>query len=86
MYRMLIENLIAPKPKRLSAEEHQEYTELLIAKDAELKEVLEVAREQGKIQEEIERVKEEVHKQDEAIKKMTNSFKEAESLLVRRNK
>ena len=33
----LIENAIAPKPKKMSAQDHAELTQLLIQKDKELK-------------------------------------------------
>ena len=41
--RELLENVIAPKPKRLNAADHQELTQLLIAKDQELKKTLKVS-------------------------------------------
>ena len=44
VFRELLENVIAPKPKRLSAADHQELTQLLIAKDEELKKTLKVKR------------------------------------------
>ena len=44
--RELLENLIAPKPKRLSAASHDELTRLLLAKDAELQAALALAGEQ----------------------------------------
>ena len=39
--RELVENAVAPKQKRLSAQEHKAVTELLVSKDKELKEALE---------------------------------------------
>ena len=41
--RELIENVVAVKPKRLSPKEQEELTVLLISKDKELKETLEVS-------------------------------------------
>lgn len=81
-FRELLENLIQPKNKRLGAQEHQELAELLIGKDEELKEALELAAEQGRIQKEIEAVKEQVEQKDAAIRQLQKQLKEAESLLV----
>ena len=44
--RELVENAVAPKQKRLPASEHKAVTELLVAKDKELKEALRVATDQ----------------------------------------
>lgn len=41
--RELLENVVAVKPKRLSHKEEEELTLLLISKDKELKEVLQVS-------------------------------------------
>ncbi len=83
LLRELLENLIAPKHKRLGAQEHQELSELLIAKDEELKAGLELAREQAEIEEEISDVRAEVDRKDESIRQLQKQLKEAENLLVR---
>jgi hypothetical protein len=43
LFRELIENVVAVKPKRLSPKEQEELTVLLISKDKELKENLKVS-------------------------------------------
>ena len=78
-----MENVISPKHKRLSAREHHELCELLLGKDEELREALELAREQGDIEREIEALREEGERKDEAIRQLQKQLKEAESLLVR---
>ena len=43
-FRELLENVIAPKQKRMSSQDHQELTQLLMDKDKELKDNLKVNR------------------------------------------
>ena len=81
--RELLENLIAPKPKKMNAQDHEELTKLLIQKDEELREALKLAAEQGEIDKQIRAVEEEVRLQDENVKEMQRKFKEAETLLVK---
>ena len=64
----MVENAVAPKQKRMTAQEHKAITDLLVAKDKELKEALKVAAEQGKVEREIEKVRAEVERQDQSIK------------------
>jgi len=45
--RELLENLIAPKPRRLNASDHDDLVQLLIEKDSELKEALKVKKLEG---------------------------------------
>ena len=59
--RELIENSVAPKQNRMAAHEHKAVTELLVAKDKELKETLKLAAEQGEVEKEIEMVDENTH-------------------------
>lgn len=80
--RELVENAVAPKQKRLSAQEHKAVTELLVSKDKELKEALAVAADQREVEREIEKVKAEVERQDQSIKTLTSQLKEAETLLA----
>ncbi len=77
-----MENLIAPKPKRLSAADHNELTKLLLMKDEELQSTMRLAREQGDIEVQIKRVQEEIEKQDQCIGQLQMQLKEAETLLV----
>ena len=82
IHRELLENLIAPKPKRLSAADHNELTKLLLMKDEELQSTMRLAREQGDIEVQIKRVQEEIEKQDQCIGQLQMQLKEAETLLV----
>lgn len=59
-YREIVEVSIAPKPQKLSAAAHAQLTDLLLAKDAELKNTLELADEQAKIQQKTNELKAEV--------------------------
>lgn len=59
-YREIVEVSIAPKPQKLSAADHAQLTDLLLAKDAELKKTLELADEQAKIQQKMNELKAEV--------------------------
>lgn len=77
----MIENTVAPKQKRMSAADHKAMSDLLVAKDKELKEALKVAGEQREVEQEIEKVRAEVERQDQHIKALTTQLKEAESLL-----
>ena len=76
-----MENLIAPKPKRLSAASHDELTKLLLAKDAELQAALSLAGEQGEIEKKIRGVQEELERQDAHISQLQKQLKDAETLL-----
>ena len=80
--RELVENAVAPKQKRLPSQEHKAVTELLVAKDKELKEALRVATEQREVEREISKVRAEVERQDQSIKALTSQLKEAETLLA----
>ncbi|ERL90480.1 hypothetical protein D910_07829 [Dendroctonus ponderosae] len=77
----LIENAIAPKANKISGQEYAQLTELLVAKDTELKDTLKLAYEQGQINKKIEVVKAEVEKQDQEISKLQKQLKEAEQIL-----
>ena len=50
LLRELIENTIVPKHQKISSSEHTALVELLVAKDNELKSVLQLASEQAKIE------------------------------------
>ena len=76
-----MENLIAPKPKRLSAANHDELTKLLLAKDGELQSALSLAGEQGEIEKKIRGVQEELERQDAHIGQLQKQLKDAETLL-----
>jgi len=80
--REMVENAVAPKQKRMSTQDHKAVTELLVAKDKELKEALKVAAEQREVEREIDKVRAEVDRQDQSIKALTTQLKEAESLLA----
>lgn len=80
--RELIENTIAQKHQKLSSSEHLLITELLVAKDNELKEALKLANEQAKINHKMEALKREVERQDQYIQQLQRQLKEAEQILV----
>lgn len=48
-FRELVENLLAPKAQKLSSQEHLQLAKMLVAKDLELKELLQQARQQEKV-------------------------------------
>lgn len=79
--RELLENAIAVKSRRMNAGDHEELAKLLIEKDQELKKTIELAKEQGEIEEKIRALESEVEKQDLSISQMQKQFKEAETLL-----
>ncbi|KAH8041206.1 hypothetical protein HPB51_013866 [Rhipicephalus microplus] len=78
----LFENIIAPKNQRLSAAEHGQLAELLVAKDEELKQTLVIAAGQAEVQKTINSLQEEVEKQDHDIHLLQWQLKEAEHLLI----
>lgn len=78
----MIENTIAQKPMKFSSEEHAQLTELLIAKDDELKATLKQAAEQAKINLKMEASRAEVERQDQDIQQLQRQLKEAEQILA----
>ena len=80
--RELIENTIAQKHLKVSSSEHLLITELLVAKDNELKEALKLANKQAKINHKMETLKREVERQDQYIQQLQWQLKEAEQILV----
>ncbi|KAF7285833.1 hypothetical protein GWI33_009808 [Rhynchophorus ferrugineus] len=77
----IIENAIAPKANKLSGPEYAQLTELLVAKDNELKETLNLAKEQGQINKKMDILKAEVERQDQDINHLQKQLKEAEQIL-----
>lgn len=80
--REMLENCVAPKPKRMSLADHMAITNLLVEKDKSLQAALKVATEQGRAEEQIDLVKAEVEEQDVHIRSLQKQLKEAESLLA----
>ncbi|KAG8228984.1 hypothetical protein J437_LFUL009542 [Ladona fulva] len=78
----LLENTVAPKHQKISAVEHGQLTELLVAKDKELKETLKLAAEQAKINQKMEILNAEVERQDQDIRQLQRQLKEAEQILA----
>ncbi|XP_046429690.1 mediator of RNA polymerase II transcription subunit 4 isoform X1 [Neodiprion virginianus] len=78
----LIENTIAQKHLKLSSSEHAQLTELLVAKDNELKSTLKLASEQATINQKMDSLKEEVERQDQDIQQLQRQLKEAEQILA----
>lgn len=77
----LIENTISPKHQKLSGPEYSQLTELLIAKDKELKDTLTLAGEQAVIDQKMNALKIEVDRQDQDINQLQRQLKEAEQIL-----
>ncbi|KAB0790617.1 hypothetical protein PPYR_05288 [Photinus pyralis] len=77
----MIENAIAPKHLKLSCSDYAQRTQLLVAKDTELKETLKLASEQAKIDEKMDILKAEVDRQDQDINQLQKQLKEAEQIL-----
>ncbi|CAG9773070.1 unnamed protein product [Ceutorhynchus assimilis] len=77
----IIENAIAPKTNKLSGPEYAQLTELLVAKDNELKDTLNLAKEQGQINKTMDLLKAEVERQDQDINHLQKQLKEAEQIL-----
>lgn len=67
--------------KSSAVEETGALIELLVSKDKEIQELLEVAKNQANVQETVDKLQEEVDKQQDDIKKLQTHLKEAESLL-----
>lgn len=79
--REMIENAIAPKHLKLSGPEYAQLTDLLVAKDKELKETLKLAEEQAQIDKKMDILKAEVERQDQDINQLQKQLKEAEQIL-----
>lgn len=79
--REIIENAIAPKTNKLSGPEYAQLTDLLVAKDNELKETLKLAAEQALINQKMDLLKAEVERQDQDINQLQKQLKEAEQIL-----
>lgn len=77
----MIENAIAPKHAKLSAVDYAQLTELLVAKDNELKNMLKQASEQAEIEKKMDLLQAEVNRQDEDINQLQKQLKEAEQIL-----
>lgn len=77
----MIENAIAPKNVKLSGPEYAQLTDLLVAKDKELKETLKLAEEQAQIDKKMDILKAEVEQQDQFINQLQKQLKEAEQIL-----
>lgn len=82
--REILENTIALKHQKLSGPEQHNLTALLVAKDNELKETLNVAAEQAKINQKMDLLKAEVDQQDQDIQLLQRHLKEAEQILVKK--
>ncbi|XP_025837195.1 mediator of RNA polymerase II transcription subunit 4 [Agrilus planipennis] len=77
----LIENAIAPKHLKLSGPEYAQLTELLVAKDEELKQTLKLAQKQADIEEKMDVLRLEVERRDKDINQLQTKLKEAEQIL-----
>lgn len=81
-FREIVENTIALKHQKPNAVEQLHLTELLVAKDNDLKETLNLAAEQAKINQKMEALKIQVDQQDQDIQQLQRQLKEAEQILV----
>lgn len=81
IFREIIENAIAPKSSKLSGPEYAQLTDLLVAKDRELKDTLKLAAEQAQINKKLDLLKAEVERQDQDINHLQKQLKEAEQIL-----
>lgn len=79
--RELIENTIAPKNQKISSHEHNQLVELLVSKDSDLKNVLQLASEQALIEKKMDDLKAQVEEQDQEINQLQKQLKEAEQIL-----
>merc|ERR1711931_301413 len=77
----LLANQGKSSSKVSAADQTSALIQLLVAKDAEIQELLKVAKNQSSVQETVNRLQQEVDKQQEDIKKLQTHLKEAESLL-----
>lgn len=77
----MIENAIAPKHLKLSGPEYALLTDLLVAKDNELKDTLQLAAEQAQIEQKMDILRAEVERQDQDINQLQKQLKEAEQIL-----
>ncbi|CAH0392721.1 unnamed protein product [Bemisia tabaci] len=78
----LIEKTDSMKQQKLNGPEHILLTELLVAKDKELKETLKLAEEQAQINNRTELLQAVVDKQDDYIQQLQRLLKEAEQILA----
>lgn len=83
MNRELIENSNAPKHQKISANDHTQLVDLILAKDAEMKSVLNLAKEQAEIELKIIALKAKVNLRDQQIKRLQRRLKDSEEILSR---
>lgn len=81
-YRELIENTITLRHQKMTGTEHTQITELLVAKDKEIKDTLALARKQAMIEKKMETLKAEVDRQDQEIQNLQRQLKEGEQILA----
>lgn len=77
--------MLLPKPQRLGTSwehTHSQIAELLVAKDKELKNLLQQAAEQEEIQRKSDSIRAEIMKQDEEIGQLQNNLRTAEQTLA----
>lgn len=77
--------MLTPKPQRQQTGhlfEHAQIAELLVSKDRELRNCLQLATEQEDVQKKMDSIKAEVEKQDDEIKQLQKHLKDAEHILV----
>lgn len=81
-FRELIENTITLRLQKMTGAEHTQLTELLVAKDKEIKDTIQLARNQAKIEKKMEILRGEVRRQDQEIYNLQRQLKEGEQILA----
>ncbi|XP_030385579.1 mediator of RNA polymerase II transcription subunit 4 [Scaptodrosophila lebanonensis] len=77
----LIEQATMPKHQKISSVEHASLVDLLVSKDEEFREMLELADEQAKVEESMDKLRAKVEVHDREIQKLQKSLKDAELVL-----
>jgi len=77
----LLETTIAPKQEKLSPAEQGALIQLIMTKNEDLKETLQLAQEQGEIEEKMHSLQQEVNRYDIEIQSLQKHLKDAETIL-----
>jgi len=77
----LLETTIAPKQEKLSHTDQGLLIQLIMNKNEDLKDTMQLAQEQGEIEEKMRELQQEVNRHDQDIQTLQKHLKEAETLL-----
>lgn len=86
IFRELIENLSSARQQKINVQHQLLLTEQLVATDNEIKATLKVAEHQAEVEKKVNAIKAEIETQDQHITQMQKHFKEAENILVFKEK